>query len=379
MGEGKMTLFEGGRDEGVGESSSSVEEGPTMPMGMPMMGAPMISGMTVADNGPDISSSIGQIPQVMMAKSMSGMGQRMGDASAAARSAWHPLPGSPPIPSGPNSAPIIIRDASLDGILPYGTIPEGVAALEALTNAAGGFVSSSSTSSDAWLLERWSRVTGAPGDGGLTNAYMSLRVPIVSFESTRAAVRDAIKGTKLDGSIASESSSARDATTEYVDASSRAASSLSALAAMKELLGGAQSINDILSIQREVDTINNNLESAQAQVKALSSMATMSSLTVSLRIAEPPNPSPTPKPTPDSSWSPLKTAGAAFASLGRAGTALFDFLIFVVIFSIPTAFVVGILYVIYSRTAAARASESYFFKHATTTTPLSSLSAAVGP
>ena len=275
-----------------------------------------------------------------MNEKMAGFSTRMSGASAAA--SWEPPLGSPPLPSGSNASPIILRDASIDAIVRH--IAETQNSVEALATAVGGFVSSSSSSSDSWLLKRWADATGKPNDGSLTNAYISLRVPVASFESTRSAVRDLLKNSD-GGSVASESSSARDVTAEYVDASSRAESATSALAAMKELFSVATNINEILAIQREMNSIVNTLESAEAQVKSLSALATMSSLSVSLRVAEPPQPTPSPPPTP-ATWSPLTTVNTAFASLGKAGAAVIDALIFMAIFALPTALVLLLLFMI---------------------------------
>jgi hypothetical protein len=303
---------------------------------------------------------------------MNNVAERM--SAAGAGSSWQAPPGSPPVPgeSSKGSSPVIIRDANIDGTVRLGGVSEGVGIVEKLTEAAGGFVSSSTSSTDSWLLQRWEQVSGHSIESMATNAYLSLRVPEAAFDSTRSAIRDAFF-TKLGGSVASESSSARDVTAEYVDATSRAESEAASLAAMKELLSVAKNVQEILSITREMDAINSRLDSAAAQVKSLSSLATMSTISVSLRIPEPSQPSPS--PAPSTHWSPLKTIEKAFANVGTLITGTIDVLLYAVIISIPLAVIFGILLAL-SRTSAAKAALQHLIQARGGVSTSSSLSPA---
>jgi hypothetical protein len=259
-------------------------------------------------------------------------------------------------------APVVIRDAYVDAGFPLspGIVEGAVAAVEKAVAAAGGVVEASSTSTDTWLLQRWAQVSAGPVDGGsagveppsavvastATHATLSLRVPAATLDATRDAVRAVVKA--AGGAIGSESSNARDATGEFVDATARADTAVAARKALSSLLDAAESVGDVLAVMRELSDLTATEEAARATAQWLAGRAQMAALSVSLHVGEPPQPPPPPRPTPPP-WSVSGTAARAIASLGNAGRGLVDFLVFTAVFGVPAGALLLVCSFLFSR------------------------------
>jgi hypothetical protein len=245
---------------------------------------------------------------------------------------------------------VLIKDGSVSGEVP--DVKSAVARLEAFvaSPAVGGHVESSNQWTDQWLAQRLAeaaaraeaRRTGVhppPGTQvkplpGPTGATVNLRVPVDKFESALGGLREMLA--ELGGSVTSESSSARDVTSEYVDVVARQRADELAAAQLEKLMAAAATVGDVLAVKRELDHVTQRLEGAKAQRKSLEARATYSSLHVILTLPQPPQ-EPPPSPTPRPGWSPLRTAGHAVGTLARGGQLAVDVAVYTAVLAVPVA------------------------------------------
>jgi len=339
------------RSKMVASGSPSFMEG-----GAGMASPPIMDASAMSYSGRDD----GMIGGNVVKDGISSFAERLGASSSSQGK------DAPPLPGELKKGPVILRDGSMDGEVALGAIVTTVAALEAsIVGKFGGYVESSSTSTDSWLLDRWrqavahggagskaallvaawgptaERIVKSGGGGGEenapTNSYVSLRVPADTYEAARDAVRQIFGESGTWGRLVSENMNARDVTEAYADVVSRVNVDAAALEALKDLLPSAGNVGDILSIKREMDNVNSRLESWESQRKSMEGRARMSSLSLSLRVPEPPQEDPTPTPPPQpKGWSMWVTLGSAWGSLGSMSIIAVDVLIYAAVFSIPT-------------------------------------------
>ena len=247
---------------------------------------------------------------------------------------------------------ILLKEASLSGEVP--DILTAMARIETDVSAKyGGHAESSNSWTDQWLAQRLAEAAAreeSRRNGGRhvnmkdwqgpTGASMHLRVPVDKFESALTALKKLVD--ELGGKVTTSSTSARDVTAEYVDVVARQKADELAAAQLEKLMTAATTVHEVLSVKRELDGINQRIESAKSQRKSLESRATFSSLHVSLALPQPPQePSPTPSPRPG--WSPLRTAGSAFGTLAKAGMAIVDVVVYTLVLVVPVGAAVALL------------------------------------
>jgi hypothetical protein len=110
----------------------------------------------------------------------------------------------------------------------------------------------------------------------------------------------------------------------------------------------------VLAVKRELDQLQQRIDSSKAQRKSLESRGTMSMINLQLQV---PSPSPRPQPSasPRPGWSPLRTAGKAVDALASAGRIGVDVIVYTIILALPVA-LVGLLAARVARPAIAAAS-----------------------
>jgi hypothetical protein len=249
--------------------------------------------------------------------------------------------GKEPAPGGDPEVPqgsLLIKDGSMHLRVPLpGVTPllDGIATKMA---GLGGYVESSSTYSDEWLLARLGRAAAsggaaAPAPAGPTGANVQVRVPAAKFDAARAALRQLAEAG--GGTVASESMNTQDATGQWVDVVARLRVQEKTLARMSALLGAAQSVHEAVTVEQELARLTAGLESLTSQRKWLEGRAAMSSLSVQVSVPEPAQATPTPQPSP--SWSGGATMRAALGSLATAGTVAADVAIYTAVYALPVS------------------------------------------
>lgn len=112
------------------------------------------------------------------------------------------------------------------------------------------------------------------------HSRLVVRVPVDTFESALTQI------SKL-GDLTRRSQQTKDVTTKVVDINSRVENAKSSIQQLRTLYSEAKKIGDILRIENDLHEREADLESLQAQQRALQNKTTMSEITVSVEHTEP--------------------------------------------------------------------------------------------
>jgi hypothetical protein len=141
-------------------------------------------------------------------------------------------------------------------------LTDAVSRAEALATGSGGLVAQEQTTED-------------PRHRGYGQATLTLRVPPADFGHTLAALGDL--GRELD-----RSRSAEDVTTQVADVDSRVRSAQASVARVRTLLSRATTVGEVVRIESELSERESDLESLQAQQKALAGLTELATVSVIL-------------------------------------------------------------------------------------------------
>ncbi|KAJ8602694.1 hypothetical protein CTAYLR_003779 [Chrysophaeum taylorii] len=186
--------------------------------------------------------------------------------------------------------------------------PDVAAAMKDTENIAiarGGYVVSSSTS-------RYGTSSSLQGE-------MVLRVPSDRFEEARAAL--------ATFKVLSEATSTDDVTAQYVDAKARAQSLQATHDQLVLLMERATRVEDVLAVQKQLATVDGNLEAKKATVEGLEKLSAMSTINLSFREQPPVK--------PPRIWSPDSTVRRALYFWTRIARVLIEVSIYLVIVGLP--------------------------------------------
>lgn len=150
----------------------------------------------------------------------------------------------------------IIREGDID-FLTADAAKTRLAILDAVSEV-GGYISEDASNSY---------------DGSLRHT-MTLRVPAEKFDTLLAAVSS--NASKIDH----KQISAQDVTEAFIDVEARVKTKKELEARYMELLGRANTVTDVLEVERELGTLRADIESVEGQLKYLTDRVAMSSLTV---------------------------------------------------------------------------------------------------
>jgi hypothetical protein len=141
----------------------------------------------------------------------------------------------------------------------------GSAAVQAaqIAQGAGGYVSSETTSAD-------------PDHPSQATATIQLKIPVASYPATLGQLASQL------GRQLSLHQKAQDVTQQVADVNSQVTSAEAAIAQLRTLLSHAGSVGDLLSVQNQINQQEANLESMQAQQRALSHETSYATVTLTL-------------------------------------------------------------------------------------------------
>jgi hypothetical protein len=136
------------------------------------------------------------------------------------------------------------------------------------------------------------------------SADLVLVVPSPEFEKALDELRE------LGKEVTTDTVRGEDVTEEFVDLESRERNLLAAEQSLLELYNRAQSVNDALSIERELANIRGQIEQVQGRIQYLEERTATSQITVSIQPVARPAP-------PPPAWNPARVVEQAWnASLG---------------------------------------------------------------
>ena len=178
------------------------------------------------------------------------------------------------------------------------------------------------------------------GRGDERSANVTVRVPNERFNDALAQMKG------LDGvEVVSAQVKGEDRTEQFIDLDARLKAKQLEEQRYLSLLARAEKIDDILKIDQVLSSVRAQIEQLTGQLNALkarSSMATISASVATLTALAP-------KPVP-TGWQPSRTFQAALASLGNFLTGFADLLIWGIVWFGMPLFVLGGLFLLFTRT-----------------------------
>jgi hypothetical protein len=177
-----------------------------------------------------------------------------------------PMPANTPTDSGSGSLTPdtkIIKTASL--AIEVNDVPGSVEFLKNLAAQKGGYLSSTNV-----LKNYNNRLTGT----------VIIRVPAKEFETT-------LTGVQAIGTVKSVSTQGQDVTEEYVDLQAQKTAYQNQLAQYNEIMKKAVKVEDVITVQQQIDRVQVQLNRLEGRLKYLDSRIDLSTITVNLQEPEP--------------------------------------------------------------------------------------------
>ncbi len=173
-------------------------------------------------------------------------------------------------------------------------------------------------------------------EGDLLRINMTLKVPVESFTSAMAQLRE------LAIEVTRSRRSSEDVTQEYVDLESRLRALEAKAARLEELMDAAEDTEAVLEVYRELSATQEEIEQVKGRMQYLERSAAMATITVSL------TPDELAQPIEVAGWRPQGTLKRAVEALIQTYQFLLKALIWIVVLVVPVLLGIGlILYLLY--------------------------------
>ena len=144
-----------------------------------------------------------------------------------------------------------------------GDVSSAAAQAAQIADGAGGYVSSETAKVN-------------PDHPSEATASVQLKIPVAAYSATLGQL-----GHRLGTQLALQQQ-AQDVTQQVADVDSQVASDQAAIAQLRALLSHAGSVGDLLSVQNQINQEESNLESMQAQQRALSHETSYATVTLTI-------------------------------------------------------------------------------------------------
>jgi hypothetical protein len=193
-------------------------------------------------------------------------GRLQADSKMAYGEAVAPMPTNTPADSGSGTLTPdtkIIKTAFLT--IEVNDVPGSVELLKNLAAQKGGYLSSTNVQKNYN-----NRLTGS----------VIIRVPAKEFETT-------LTGVQAIGTVKSVSTQGQDVTEEYVDLQAQKTSYQNQLAQYNEIMKKAVKVEDVITVQQQIDRVQTQLNRLDGRLKYLDSRIDLSTITVNLQEPEP--------------------------------------------------------------------------------------------
>jgi hypothetical protein len=215
---------------------------------------------------------------------------------------------------GPDTQPqerLIIRNADLTVVVD--DTVESMAAIEQLVKGVEGWI----VASNIWEYE------------GVKRGNISVRVPFDQLDSFLSDVR------ALVNEVTNESISGQDVTEEYVDLQAQLTNLEATADRVRSFLDEARTVEEALDVNRELGRLEGEIERITGRMKYLESSARQSLVSIDVI------PDELARPVTVGGWRPEGTARDAIQLLVNTLQWLADVLIFLALFLVPVALVLG--------------------------------------
>lgn len=169
---------------------------------------------------------------------------------------------------------------------------------------------------------------------GLLHYTITLRVPVERLDAALERIR------RLGEQIERESVRSEDVTEQFIDLEARLTTLRATERELLELLSEArergQKLEDVMAVYRELTEIRTSIEQIQGQLKALTTLTTLSTINLELLPAE------AGKPLVEE-WRPAETLRASARALVKLLQALVDLAIWLVVTALPVVALLALL------------------------------------
>jgi hypothetical protein len=232
--------------------------------------------------------------------------------------------GSAPNESGTEIDRKIVKNGYMN--LQVNDITEAIAGITRVTNELNGYVVSSDQS----------------GDKDITYGRIVIRVPSDRFDEALDKIR------KLAVRVPNESTSSQDVTEEYTDLQAQLRNLEATEAQYLELLQKAETVEDILAVQRELSNVRGQIEQIKGRIQYLERTSDMALIEVNLQKTQ---------AIDGTGWNALETLKSAVRGLATFGKALANIVIWLAIFS-PVWIIILVVVLYFTRWRKKKAKTS---------------------
>jgi hypothetical protein len=205
-------------------------------------------------------------------------------------------------------------------------ITESMAGVTSIAIELGGYVVSSNES----------------GDKDITYGRISIRVPADRFDEAFERLR------KLAVKVTNKSTDSQDVTEEYSDLQAQLRNLEATEAQYLELLKKAETVEDILAVQRELSNVRRQIEQIKGRIQYLERTSDMALIEINLQKT---------RPISGTGWSALETLKSAIRGFTAFGKALANIVIWLAIFS-PVWIIILVVVLYFTRWRKKKAKTS---------------------
>ncbi len=168
----------------------------------------------------------------------------------------------------------------------------------------------------------------------LPQANITIRVPAASLDDALTRIKGLTRNPAED--VRNENRSGEDVTAAYTDLQSRLKNLEETEAQLREIMASATKTEDVMSVFNQITYIREQIEVLKGQIKYYEESAALSAITVQILAQE------AVAPLSIGGWKPVGVARDALQALINALKFLANLLIWVVIFLLPIALLVGL-------------------------------------
>jgi hypothetical protein len=197
---------------------------------------------------------------------------------------------------------------------------DAVQRISALANGMGGFVVSSNTT-EASVDSRGNKIM---------QANLTVRVPSAQLDAALAQIR------AMAVEVKSVNVTGQDVTAQYTDLQSQLRNAQAAEAKLQEIMDKATKTEDVMAVFNQLIAVRQQVEQLQGQIKYFDESVAMSAISLDL-IPDALN-----RPIEVGGWQPQGVAKDALESLVRAFQGLATGVIWIGLYVLPLALVIGL-------------------------------------
>jgi len=172
--------------------------------------------------------------------------------------------------------------------------------------------------------------------------HMQLRVANGRFHEIMSDIQQLVGG---DQGVLSIYTNSQDVTDQYIDAKARADTLDASRRAIEKLLARAENVHDVMQVQRELNSLTQQLESQRKRAISLKQLADYSRMGISIRekIVAPSS------EETSTLWDPLKTAWRALSHVQFMAQFASDAVIYAFVWALPISIIVLIVTAIWGK------------------------------